>query len=119
MNRKNVFNLGLLLFLLVVGGLGITAVFTPLVHADTITVDTTADEVNTNGNCSLREAILSANGDTAVDSCTAGSGADVITLPPGTYTLSLAGAGENAAQTGDLDITADVTINGGGMNNSI
>lgn len=119
MNPKNVFHLGLLLFLLVIGGVAITAVFTPLVHADTITVTTTADEVNNDGDCSLREAILAANGDTAVDACTAGSGADVITLPPGTYTLSLAGAGENAAQTGDLDLTANITINGGGMNNSI
>ncbi|MBK8902909.1 MAG: CSLREA domain-containing protein [Anaerolineaceae bacterium] len=119
MNAKNVFHLGLLLFLLVVGGLGVTAVLTPLVHADTITVTTTDDEVNNDGDCSLREAVLAANGDTAVDNCSAGSGADVITLPPGTYTLSLAGAGENAAQTGDLDLTANVTINGGGINNSI
>lgn len=119
MNRNNVFNLGLLLILLVVGGWGATAVLTPLVHADTITVTTTADEVNNDGDCSLREAILAANGDTAVDNCSVGSGADVITLPPGTYTLSLAGAGEDAAQTGDLDLTANVTINGGGMNNSI
>lgn len=119
MNAKNVFHLGLLLFLLVVGGWGATAVFTPLVYANTITVNTTADEVNNDGDCSLREAILSANGDTAVDNCSAGSGADVITLPPGTYTLSLAGTGENAAQTGDLDLLGSVTINGGGLNNSI
>lgn len=119
MNAKNLFHLGLLLFLLVIGGVAMTVVFTPLVHADTITVDTTDDDVTNNGNCSLREAILAANGDTAVDACAAGSGADVITLPPGTYTLSLAGSGENAAQTGDLDLTASVTINGGGMNNSV
>ncbi len=118
-NRQTAFHLGLLLFLLVVGGWGAAAVLIPLVHANTITVTTTDDEVNNNGDCSLREAILAANTDTAVDACPAGSGADVIILPPGTYTLSLAGAGEDAAQTGDLDLTADVTINGGGMNNTI
>ena len=119
MNQKTTFHLGLLFFLLVVAGAVVTAVLTPLVYAGTITVDTTVDEVINNGNCSLREAILSANGDTAVDNCSAGSGADIITLPPGTYTLNLVGSGENEAQTGDLDLTTDITINGGGMNNSI
>jgi CSLREA domain-containing protein len=119
MNAKNVFHLGLLLFLLVVGGWGATAVFTPPVYANTITVTTTVDEVNNDGDCSLREAVLAANGDTAVDACSAGTGSDVITLPPGTYTLSLAGTGENAAQTGDLDLVGSVTINGGGMYNSV
>ena len=32
-------------------------------------------------------------------------GDDTITLPPGNYILTLAGANENAAMTGDLDIT--------------
>lgn len=58
--------------------------------------------------CSLRGAILAAN---------ALGGADVITLPAGTYTLSVtspAVACENAAASGDLDITDSVTINGAG-----
>lgn len=48
--------------------------------ANTITVDTLVDEAATdNGNCTLREAILAANTDTAVDSCAAGStGSDTI-----------------------------------------
>jgi predicted outer membrane repeat protein len=67
----------------------------------------------------LREAIIAANTDTAVDGCAAGSGHDIITLPPGTYTLTLAGTGEDGAQTGDLDLTASVTINGAGLAQTI
>lgn len=84
----------------------------PVAHAATITVNTTDDELNTDGDCSLREAIQAANTDTAVDGCTAGSGIDTISLPTGFYILTIAGAGENANGTGDLDITSDVTING-------
>lgn len=49
------------------------------------------------GDCSLREAVIDANAD----------GADRILLPDGTYTLSLAGAGEDLAATGDLDLIAN------------
>ena len=57
--------------------------------------------------CSLREAIIAAN---------ALAGADTITLPASgvPYTLTIAGANEDAAATGDLDITADLAINGAG-----
>ena len=41
-------------------------------NAATITVTTEADERNADGDCSLREAIESANRDTAVDACEAG-----------------------------------------------
>jgi CSLREA domain-containing protein len=57
------------------------------------------------GACTLRAAVMEAN---------ALPGADEIGVSPGTYTLSLAGAGENAAATGDLDITGDLTITGEG-----
>lgn len=40
----------------------------------TITVTTQVDEINSNGQCSLREAIRAANTNAAVDSCTAGWG---------------------------------------------
>jgi CSLREA domain-containing protein len=83
----------------------------------TITVNTTADELNTNGNCSLREAITNANNDAATyPDCTAGSGADTINLPAGIYTLTIAGAGEDANATGDLDATdaAGLTMVGAG-----
>ena len=79
-----------------------------------IQVTTSADELNNDGDCSLREAIRAANLDVAVDACPAGSGADRINLPAGMYLLSIPGQDENAALTGDLDITADLTIVGEG-----
>src|SRR5262245_1907614 len=78
--------------------------------AATIVVTTLADDTTVNGNCTLREAVIAANTDAAVDACAAGSGADVITVPAGTYVLTLVGAGEDGAATGDLDLTADVEI---------
>jgi CSLREA domain-containing protein len=85
-----------------------------VVRAATITVNTSTDEINTDGDCSLREAIQAANTDAAVDACTPGIGADTVVLPPGTYTLSIAGAGEDANATGDLDITDDLILAGAG-----
>jgi hypothetical protein len=67
-----------------------------------------------NGNCGLREALLAANGDSAVDACVAGSGADVVVVPAGTYVLTLVGPGEDVAASGDLDVTADLEIAGAG-----
>ncbi|MEX0800109.1 MAG: choice-of-anchor Q domain-containing protein [Dehalococcoidia bacterium] len=87
--------------------------------AATITVTTTDDELNADGDCSLREAIQAANTDSAVDACTAGAGDDIIDLPAGTYTLTIAGAGEDANATGDLDIFLNVTINGTGAATTI
>ena len=80
--------------------------------AASIVVTTTDDEVNSDGDCSLREAIIAANTDTAVSGCAAGSGADVISIPFGIYNLTLTGTGEDEAATGDLDILESVTING-------
>ncbi len=61
----------------------------PAAAATTIVVDSTADPASpaTDGNCTLREAVQAANTDTAVDGCPAGSGADTITLPAGTFTM--------------------------------
>ncbi len=75
------------------------------VQAATITPNTFTDDNTNNGNCTLREAIISANADAADDACTGGSGADRINLSAGTYELSVPGANEEAAATGDLDIT--------------
>ena len=80
--------------------------------AASIVVNTTDDEVNFDGDCSLREAIIAANTDTAVSGCAAGSGADVITIPFGIYNLTVTGTGEDEAAVGDLDILESVTING-------
>lgn len=62
------------------------------------------------GDCSLREAIIDANNL---------GGADVVLLPAGTYFLSLAGTGEDAAATGDLDILDSLTILGLGAGATI
>src|SRR5215468_3345652 len=64
------------------------------------------------GDCSLRGAILKANG---------GAGGDTIMLPAGTYNLTIANdvAPEDAAMTGDLDITKSVTITGAGSSTTI
>lgn len=99
----------LLLVALLAGLLGAAV---PIAYAATITVTTTEDELNADGDCALREAVRAANSDTAVDACPAGSGADTITLPSGTYLLTLPGSDEDAAATGDLDITADLSITG-------
>ena len=41
-----------------------------------IAVTTTDDELNADGDCSLREAVVAANTDAAVDACPAGSGSE-------------------------------------------
>jgi len=85
-------------------------------NAVTFTVNKTADTADgvCDADCSLREAIIAANG-------TGPASADIITVPAGTYTLSIAGhdVASNAA-IGDLDITTgSVTINGAGPGSTI
>src|SRR5690349_15680223 len=104
--------------------LAVPAVFgvsapSPANAATTITVTTTADELTNNGNCSLREAIQAANRDVRVDACPAGSGADTITVPAGTYALTLGGRLDDAGLTGDLDISGNLTINGAGASRTV
>lgn len=95
-----------------------TCAAAPAAAAAPIPVNTTVDELNADGDCSLREAVRSANLDTAVDVCAAGNGTDTITIPVGTYStgnnVTLEGPGENAAATGDLDLTSAMTIQGAG-----
>lgn len=93
-------------------------------QAATLTVDTADDELNGNGDCSLREAITNANNDDQSGStaCEAGSGDDEIVfaseLAGQTILLSIAGSGENGNSTGDLDVNDpdldSVTITGPG-----
>jgi hypothetical protein len=75
-------------------------------RAATITVDTTADSGS--GNCTLTEAVVAANTDSAVDACDAGSGADVIDLTGLTGTIT---------PSASLFIPTDVTIEGPGARN--
>ena len=87
----------------------------PDLHATTtIHVSTTADDASANGNCTLREAVIAANTDTAVDRCPAGSGSDIVLLRGGTFTLTLTGPNEDAGHSGDLDIVGGLTIRGAG-----
>jgi CSLREA domain-containing protein len=91
--------------------------------AATITVDTTADDITVNSNCTLREAIQAANTNAMVDNCTAGEASpvvDLIDLPAGVYDLTLQDgpSGEDANQEGDLDILEEVEIDGAGMDST-
>ncbi|MFL5797670.1 MAG: choice-of-anchor Q domain-containing protein [Actinomycetota bacterium] len=85
----------------------------PAAASTTFTVTRTSDTNDgacTPADCSLREAVRAAN---------AAAGADVIVVPAGTYQLTLTGAGENHAASGDLDITEAVTIRGHGAPTTI
>ena len=84
------------------------------------TVDTTVDLVDPSpgdgtcgtvvGTCSLRAAIMESN---------ALPGPGEIVVPSGLYTLSIAGPDENAAATGDLDITDELVLRGAGRSETI
>lgn len=101
----------------------LTALLAPLpaapTHAAPIGVDTFADGLAADGACSLREAIAAANTDAPVDTCPAGSGADIIQLPAGTYLLTLSGSPEDLNQSGDLDIQTELTILGADRSSTI
>ena len=79
-------------------------------EAATITVNTTADVVADDGQCSLREAITAANNDAAsgstVGECAVGSGPDAITLPAGIYTI-----GSGLSVLNDLSMTGAEATN--------
>jgi CSLREA domain-containing protein len=81
----------------------------------TIIVNSFVDDTVDNGNCTLREAILAANADAAVDGCKGGSGADIILLPAGTFEVRIPSDTPNPDELiGDLDIFSSVTISGAG-----
>jgi CSLREA domain-containing protein len=85
--------------------------------ANTINVNSTADVIANDGQCTLREAITAANTDTASGNasgeCPAGSGADTIVVPAGTYKETLTGF-EDSNAGGDFDLYSDLTIQGAG-----
>jgi CSLREA domain-containing protein len=84
----------------------------PAALAGTITVTTMTDQYGGDpANCSLREAVHSANIGSGFDGCTgATAGPDTINLPAGTYGLTIAGGGENDNVTGDLDVASSITL---------
>ena len=113
LNRRILLAIPLLLALIVLARLS------PSAGAATITVNTTQDTIDNRGDCSLREAIIAVNENRVVDGCSGDKGENAIMLPPGTYVFKLAGSGEDDAQTGDLDITGDLTLNGDGHADTI
>lgn len=113
------------LTLLLLAGFAVFA--TPLAYAAKFVVDDLADVVDiepgdgicavakvgagaTAPSCTLRAAIQEAN---------ATLGADEITLPAGTLSIALVGTKENAAATGDFDITESLTITGAGIDRTV
>lgn len=87
--------------------------------ATTITVTVTTDELQQDGDCSLREAVQSVNTGQQFDRCgprthndSLPAGPYLISLNTGDYSLSRTGPGENANSTGDLDLLTSVTIQG-------
>jgi CSLREA domain-containing protein len=86
--------------------------------AATIVPNTTTDVVGNDGLCSLREAITAAFTHVPSGSkpgeCAAGSGNDIIQLNAGHYVLSIAGTGDDANASGDLDLRSDLKIQGAG-----
>ena len=108
---KNRSSLAVLLPVLALLGFGFG--MAPGAHAANFTVTKTTDtnDGRCAADCSLREAIRAANASFGV--------ADVITVPAGTYTLTISGNAEDAAATGDLDIIDTVTINGAGSATTI
>jgi CSLREA domain-containing protein len=98
----------------------LAAALAPAAGALDLDVTTTADAVDAApgdgvcadawGECTLRAAIQEAN---------AVLGVDTIRLGAGRYRLRLAGAGEDAAATGDLDILEGVRIEGEGARETV
>ena len=123
MSKKNIFlrlsqRLQAILIIALLVGLALSAWTATLGKAATeIRVTSFADKINTDGFCTLREAVIAANKNTASGGgpgeCPAGSsaGADMIVLPPGTYILTRTDNGkEDSSSTGDLDINGSVII---------
>ena len=85
-------------------------------RAATFNVDSTADAVDANpGNGSCATATQACTLRAAVQESSALSGADIINLPAGTYTLTLTGPDEDGGSTGDLDVSGSLTITGAGL----
>src|SRR5688572_15136495 len=77
-----------------------------------VTVTTDGNDGTCNSsNCTLREAIIAANNSTSIN--------PIVYIPNGTYTLTLTGANEDAAATGDLDIIHPMNIIGEGRTTTI
>ena len=88
--------------------------------AGSIIVTTTVDEFDTSPDCSLREAIQSANTDSDFGGCTrVGTAPYTIHVPAGTYVLDVEPTGGVDNANDDLDITRPVNIVGQEASNTI
>ncbi len=96
------------------GNLLVVNTLLDIVDGDTVSIGALLQDSGTDGQVSLREAILAANNT---------PGSDVIlfaaTLDEDVITVSNAGSLENGGLTGDLDITDDVTITGNGSQQTL
>lgn len=92
--------------------------------AATLTVNSTVDAPDASagdgncaaagGQCTLRAAVMEANALVAIGTTT-----NTINVPAGTFTLTLAGKGEDSAATGDLDVNGGaLNVNGAGSSAS-
>jgi CSLREA domain-containing protein len=99
--------------------------------ASTIVVTSTADVRADDSECTLREAVIAANTNApsgaAGGECVAGEPAPIVDTillqvagsTPALHTLSIAGALEDAAATGDLDLAESVEIRGRGADETV
>lgn len=98
------------------GVIGFSLYLPQSASAATITVNSPADIEADDGQCTLREAITAANTDTSSGStpgeCPAGSGADTVSVPTGTYFLS-PGVGST------LQLNSEIELQGAGQNLTI
>jgi CSLREA domain-containing protein len=82
-----------------------------------ITTDVTTDELNGDGDCSLREAVQSANTNSPVSGCISGDpGKDTVVIVSSGFSepLVLSGDdGEDGNQEGDLDVVESVALRPG------
>jgi CSLREA domain-containing protein len=102
--------------------LGVLLLAATAAQAATIQVTTTLDTPvgTSDGQCSLREAVLAARFDAttpATFNCTPGSGDDLVQLEAGDYRLAAGGPNEDGGLTGDLDTgpSGSLRIAGRGM----
>src|SRR4051794_34268633 len=85
-------------------------VTTPNDHQDVAVGDGVCATSLSTASCSLRAAVQEANFK---------PDADTIVLPAASYALGIGGSGEDAALTGDLDITSPVNIAGFGASDTV
>ncbi|MGD8864508.1 MAG: CSLREA domain-containing protein, partial [Anaerolineales bacterium] len=123
LRKKNFFKLSVrLMVLFLLTSIAFAAVRAVQAEA-TIVVNSFADRIANDGECTLREAVRAANedkGGSKEGECLAGSGADTIVLPPGVYVLDRSDSGnEDAAAAGDLDVVSEITIVAEGQGASV